>query len=201
MTFLKNHLPCLEYHSINVHTSVIVALGYKGQADCVFWVCSTTWDESMSRQQISPPGNIANVGDCFIYPCSTQSSAFFYINKSINVDSKSPFKITSTNSTYFVSLKRWRCLLYSSVVPGNSEIKWKEIQWCCSECNLLELVVNWKIQGSSDLSYHINFGCVQYYAKYWCHLLNFKLLSLPIYFTLFSDAQYIFLGYLHGFVQ
>lgn len=77
----------------------------------------------MSRQQISPPGNIANVGDCFIYPCSTQSSAFFYISKSINVDSKSPFKITSTNSTYFVSLKRWRCLLYSGVVPGNSEIK------------------------------------------------------------------------------
>lgn len=143
---------------------------------------------------------MAHVGDCFIYPCSTQSSAFFYINKSIHVGSKSSFVITSTNST-FVFLKRCYCLLYSSIVLGNSEIKWKEIQWCCSECNLLELVVNWKIRGSSDLSYCINFGSVQYYAKYWCHLLNFKLLSLPIYFPLCSDVQSRFLGWSSWILQ
>lgn len=102
MGSIFNHLPCLECHSFNVQTSVIVALGYEGQAECAFGVCSTTWDGSTSHQEISAPGAMAHVGDCFICPCSTQSSAFFCINKSINVDSKSLFMITSTNSTLFL---------------------------------------------------------------------------------------------------
>lgn len=88
-------LPGLKFHSCIVQTLVNFDLGCKSQMAWGFEVSSTAQDESTGQQDAFPPRGSPNRVDCFIYPCFTQSCAF-YINKSIMLDSESTSMITLT---------------------------------------------------------------------------------------------------------
>lgn len=187
-TWEKGHiaLPGLEFHSNFVNFD----LRCKRQMEWGFEVSSAAEDWSTiwhDGQDTVPPRGSANTAGWFIYPCFALSSATFYLNKSIMLDSQSTAMITCNKFNLFCWSEE--VLLHSSSILGHIEIKHKEIQWHGSERTSPEFVVNWKIQSNFDLSK------LQY--KFWLWSVSCQILMSSFWFCgsfwLYKDHSLLFI--------